>query len=114
MDRRAGDRPAAGAGSGRLEVGRDGPVRREATIPSIAIRYVLDRAAVAGVILGVRFGVCEHLDETRRVFDLGCADVSLADTFGAATPEGVARLLCVASDHLPPELVRWPNTAHSR
>lgn len=45
--------------------------RRAATIPAVAMRYVLDRPAVSGVILGVRFGASDHLGETARVFDLG-------------------------------------------
>lgn len=36
-----------------------------------------------------------------RLFDLGCAEVSLADTIGTAQPDDVARLLAVASDRLP-------------
>jgi hydroxymethylglutaryl-CoA lyase len=38
-----------------------------------------------------------------RLFDLGCAEVSLADTIGTALPEDVARLLDVAATQLPVE-----------
>ena len=41
-----------------------------ATIANVAVRYVLDRPAVAGVIVGTRLGVAEHIAETARVFDL--------------------------------------------
>lgn len=44
--------------------------RHDATIPNVAVRYVLDRPAVAGAIVGVRFGLSEHAAETARVFDL--------------------------------------------
>jgi isopropylmalate/homocitrate/citramalate synthase len=36
-----------------------------------------------------------------RLFDLGCAEVSLADTIGTARPEDVARLVEVMSSQLP-------------
>src|SRR5262249_7123368 len=36
-----------------------------------------------------------------RLFELGCAEVSLADTIGTAQPEDVERLLAVASVELP-------------
>jgi aryl-alcohol dehydrogenase-like predicted oxidoreductase len=52
-------------------------------IGAIAIRYVLDRAAVAGVIVGARLGVAEHIAKNARVFDIaldGEDDTSLAPT----------------------------------
>jgi isopropylmalate/homocitrate/citramalate synthase len=36
-----------------------------------------------------------------RLFALGCAEVSLADTIGTANPEDVARLVAVAKEELP-------------
>ncbi|MGE0259276.1 MAG: aldo/keto reductase [Alphaproteobacteria bacterium] len=39
-------------------------------IAAVAIRYVLDRAAVAGVIVGARLGVSEHIAGNARVFDI--------------------------------------------
>jgi aryl-alcohol dehydrogenase-like predicted oxidoreductase len=45
--------------------------RHRVSIANIAVRYVLDRPAVAGVIIGARLGVSEHLDDNARVF--GCA-----------------------------------------
>jgi aryl-alcohol dehydrogenase-like predicted oxidoreductase len=39
------------------------------TIPNVAVRYVLEQKAVAGVIVGVRLGVAEHIPENARVFD---------------------------------------------
>lgn len=38
------------------------------TIPNVAVRYVLEQPAVAGVIVGVRLGVSEHLAENAQVF----------------------------------------------
>ena len=39
-------------------------------IAAVAIRYMLDRPAVAGVIVGTRLGVAEHIAENARVFDV--------------------------------------------
>ena len=36
---------------------------------NVAVRYILDRPAVAGVIVGVRLGVAEHRDDNARVFE---------------------------------------------
>ena len=38
-------------------------------IASLGIRYILDRPAVAGVIIGARLGVAEHLADNVRAFD---------------------------------------------
>ena len=39
-----------------------------ASIANVAVRYVLDRPSVAGVIIGARLGVAEHIEENARVF----------------------------------------------
>ena len=41
-----------------------------ASTANVAIRYILDRPAVAGVIVGVRLGVTEHLEDNAGVFDI--------------------------------------------
>ena len=38
------------------------------SIANVAVRYVLDRPAVAGVIVGARLGVAEHSADNARVF----------------------------------------------
>lgn len=38
------------------------------TIANVAVRYILDRPAVAGVIVGARLGLAEHIDENARIF----------------------------------------------
>ncbi|MGE3536814.1 MAG: aldo/keto reductase [Candidatus Tectimicrobiota bacterium] len=40
------------------------------SIANVAVRAILDRPAVAGVIVGVRLGVAEHRADNARVFDL--------------------------------------------
>ncbi|MDA1129846.1 MAG: aldo/keto reductase [Chloroflexi bacterium] len=44
--------------------------RHGVSIADVAIRYVMDRPAVAGVIVGVRLGIAEHLEDNARVFGL--------------------------------------------
>ena len=39
------------------------------SIANVAVRYILERPAVAGVIIGVRLGVAEHRSDNARVFD---------------------------------------------
>jgi aryl-alcohol dehydrogenase-like predicted oxidoreductase len=43
--------------------------RHGVSIANLATRYILDRPAVAGVIVGVRLGVADHHGENARVFD---------------------------------------------
>lgn len=53
----------------------------DASIANIAARYILDRPAVGGVIVGVRLGVSDHTADNARVFDLELspADVAAID-----------------------------------
>jgi aryl-alcohol dehydrogenase-like predicted oxidoreductase len=44
--------------------------RHGASIANVATRCVLDRPAVAGVIIGARLGVAEHIADNARTFDL--------------------------------------------
>jgi aryl-alcohol dehydrogenase-like predicted oxidoreductase len=45
-----------------------------AGIANVAVRAILDRPAVAGVIVGVRLGVSDNLEDNRRVFNLELDD----------------------------------------
>ena len=58
---------------------------------SVAFGCPYEGAVAPAAVLGV----------ARRLLDLGCAEVALADTIGAATPEAVDALLDVALAHLP-------------
>jgi aryl-alcohol dehydrogenase-like predicted oxidoreductase len=42
--------------------------KHQLSIASVGARYVLDRPAVAGVIIGARLGVAQHLADNTRVF----------------------------------------------
>ena len=44
--------------------------KHQVSIANIGVRYILDRPAVAGVIVGTRLGVAEHLADNARAFDL--------------------------------------------
>ncbi len=44
--------------------------RHGASIANSGVRYVLDRPSVAGVIIGARLGVAEHIADNISVFDL--------------------------------------------
>jgi aryl-alcohol dehydrogenase-like predicted oxidoreductase len=45
--------------------------RHGVSIADVAMRYVMDRPATAGVIVGVRLGVADHRDDNAQVFGLG-------------------------------------------
>jgi aryl-alcohol dehydrogenase-like predicted oxidoreductase len=42
--------------------------KHRVSIANIALRYILDRPAVGGVIIGVRLGVAEHREDNARSF----------------------------------------------
>ncbi len=44
--------------------------KHQVSIANVAVRYILDRPAVAGVIIGARLGVSDHRAENARVFDV--------------------------------------------
>jgi aryl-alcohol dehydrogenase-like predicted oxidoreductase len=43
--------------------------KHQVSIANAGVRYILDRPAVAGVIVGARLGVSEHIDENARAFE---------------------------------------------
>jgi aryl-alcohol dehydrogenase-like predicted oxidoreductase len=51
--------------------------RHGVSIADVAVRYVLDRPAVAGVIVGVRLGVAEHMKDNARVFEFSLESIDL-------------------------------------
>ena len=44
--------------------------KHRASIANVGLRYILDRPAVAGVIVGARLGVAQHIADNTRVFGL--------------------------------------------
>jgi aryl-alcohol dehydrogenase-like predicted oxidoreductase len=53
-----------------LEVLKQIADKHAVSIGNVAVRYILDRPTVAGVIVGVRLGVTDHRDDNVRVFGL--------------------------------------------
>ena len=55
--------------------------KHKVSIANIGVRYVLDRPAVAGVIVGARLGVAQHLTDNARVFgvELDGDDISMIE-----------------------------------
>jgi aryl-alcohol dehydrogenase-like predicted oxidoreductase len=55
--------------------------KHRVTIANVGLRYVLDRPAVAGVIVGARLGVAQHLTDNARVFGvkLDADDLSMIE-----------------------------------
>ena len=56
--------------------------KHHVSISNVAVRAILDRPTVAGVIIGVRLGITEHRAVNARVFDF------------ALDPEDYARNRC--------------------
>ena len=55
--------------------------KHSVSIANVGVRYVLDRPAVAGVIVGARLGVAQHLTDNARVFGvkLDADDLSMIE-----------------------------------
>jgi len=60
--------------------------KHQVSIANVAVRAILDRPAVGGVIVGARLGVAEHLADNARVFDLHL-DAEDRDRIEAVTRE---------------------------
>lgn len=43
--------------------------KHEVSLANVAARYVLEQPAVAGVIIGARLGIAEHIEENGRIFN---------------------------------------------
>ena len=44
------------------------------SMANVAVRYILDRPAVAGVAVGVRLGVAQHIQDNARAFDISLSE----------------------------------------
>ncbi|MFB2837112.1 aldo/keto reductase [Floridanema evergladense] len=56
--------------------------KHQVSISNIAVRYILDKPAVGGVIVGARLGISEHIADNAKVFDfsLDRDDIEQIDT----------------------------------
>jgi aryl-alcohol dehydrogenase-like predicted oxidoreductase len=57
-----------------LAVLKEIAAKHSASIANVAARYIMDRPAVAGVIIGTRLGIAEHRQDNARVFQLKLHD----------------------------------------
>lgn len=61
-----------------LAVLKDVADKHRVGIANVGVRYVLDRPSVAGLIVGARLGIAQHLADNARVFGLALDDGDLA------------------------------------
>ena len=61
-----------------LAVLKDVADKHQVSVANVGVRYVLDRPSVAGVIVGARLGVAQHLADNARVFGFALDDSDLA------------------------------------
>ena len=61
-----------------LAVLKDIADKHQVGVANVGVRYVLDRPSVAGVIVGARLGVAQHLADNARVFGFALDDGDLA------------------------------------
>jgi len=56
--------------------------KHQVSVPNVGVRYILDRPAVAGVIVGARLGVAEHIADNAQVFafELDAGDHTAIET----------------------------------
>ena len=52
--------------------------KHQVSIANVGVRYILDRPAVAGVIIGARLGIAQHLVDNARVFGFRLDDEDIA------------------------------------
>jgi aryl-alcohol dehydrogenase-like predicted oxidoreductase len=61
--------------------------KHQVSIANVAVRAILDRPAVAGVIVGARLSVAQHISDTARVFTFALDDADRA-AIAAITDQG--------------------------
>ena len=59
--------------------------KHHCSIANVATRFILDKPQVAGVIIGARLGITNHINDNARVFDvkLDQDDISLINAITA-------------------------------
>ena len=65
-----------------LEVLNNIAKKHDCSIANIATKFILDKPQVAGVIIGARLGITDHIEDNSKVFDLKLEqdDISLIST----------------------------------
>jgi aryl-alcohol dehydrogenase-like predicted oxidoreductase len=54
----------------------------QVSIANVGVRFVLERPAVAGVIVGTRLGISEHIADNQRVFNFALDEADYAELEG--------------------------------
>jgi len=57
-----------------LEVCRQVADKYNVSIANVATRYILDKPCVAGVIIGCRLGITDHIEDSKKVFAFTLSD----------------------------------------
>jgi aryl-alcohol dehydrogenase-like predicted oxidoreductase len=68
--------------------------KHRVSIANVGVRYVLDRPAVAGVIVGARLGIAQHIADNARVFGfaLDADDLAVIETVLAKSRDLMQRI----------------------
>jgi len=63
--------------------------KHSVSIPNVAVRYILDKPTVGGVIVGARLGVSEHIEDNARVFNftLDAEDLNQIDAVSSKSQD---------------------------
>jgi len=61
--------------------------KHQVSIANVAVRWVLEQPAVGGAIVGVRFGLKQHIDDTKKVFSFKLDDKDI-ESIAAVTRNG--------------------------
>ena len=61
--------------------------KHKVSIPNVAVRWVLEQPAVGGAIVGCRFGLKEHIADTKKVFSFKLDDQDI-ESIAAVTRNG--------------------------
>ena len=59
--------------------------KHNVSIANVATSYILDKPGVAGVIIGVRLGIADHINNNTQVFNLTLDKSDLNDIDGVCT-----------------------------
>jgi aryl-alcohol dehydrogenase-like predicted oxidoreductase len=51
--------------------------KHKVSISNVATNYILSKVTVAGVIIGVRLGIADHIDDNNNVFNFNLDDSDL-------------------------------------
>jgi aryl-alcohol dehydrogenase-like predicted oxidoreductase/enamine deaminase RidA (YjgF/YER057c/UK114 family) len=106
----------AAGGWGRFQellgVVRSVAERHGVSMATVAVRSVLDRPAVAGVIVGARLGERNHIDDTLGVFDLDLDEGSRREIDEALALMGVIPGDCGDEYRKPPFLTASGDLSH--